>query len=205
MRHALDNYGAREWDAAMMNACNAVDGTAKKRYPKLGTAARFKQLLREEIDTLGAMGMPGLNLRETRWPVRVVSRLPDRRPDIADVIYGVHRCAHGHGDELRSGFELTEPDETSDGLPVSRIEVEQGKVRLPASTIIGLVAVAVFAPENKGQPISADHWMSWRGNEFLVRDWWGRAADFVEIIEGAELQQVTMNDWGEWWDDWEPT
>ncbi|QRY85743.1 hypothetical protein JVY00_06640 [Tsukamurella tyrosinosolvens] len=203
VRHALDNCDAGEWDAAMMNACNAVDGTARKRYPDLGNAARFKQLLRDEVDTLGAMGMPGINLRETRWPVPVVSKLPDKRPDIADVIYGIHRCAHGHGDELPSGFELTMPDQTPDGVPVSLIEVEKGKVRLPTSTIVGLVAVAVFAPENKGQPIPPDHWLSWRGGRFVVRDWWGWAAHFKEIVENAELQQVAM-DWGDWWDDWKP-
>lgn len=27
-------------------------------------------------------------------------------PDIADVLYHVHRCAHGHGDEVVDGFEL---------------------------------------------------------------------------------------------------
>lgn len=28
------------------------------------------------------------------------------QPDLADLIYGVHRCCHGHGDDLPDGFEL---------------------------------------------------------------------------------------------------
>jgi hypothetical protein len=46
VRHGLDHWDNNEWDAAMLHACNAVDGTGKKRYPKLGVGARFKQTTR---------------------------------------------------------------------------------------------------------------------------------------------------------------
>ena len=34
----------------MRHACNAVDGTAKKRYPQLGVATRFKRTIRQMME-----------------------------------------------------------------------------------------------------------------------------------------------------------
>lgn len=148
VRFALDHWGRGEWDAAMLHACNVVDATGKKRYRKLGVAARFKRTVRDSLDIYGAMAMPTINLVKTRFPVSVKSDMDDKRPDIADVIYGIHRCAHGHGDELPDGFELMPYQE-----PVVITRVAAGKIRMSAATVLGLLAVGVFAPENVGQAI----------------------------------------------------
>jgi hypothetical protein len=95
VKFSLDHWKKNEWDAAMLHACNAVDATGKKRYRKLRVAPRFKRTIRDSLDIFGAMAMPGYNLDETRFPVSVKSNMPDRRPDVADIVYGIHRCAHG--------------------------------------------------------------------------------------------------------------
>ena len=105
----------------MVHACNAVDGTAKKRYPQLGVATRFKRAIRDSLDIFRAMAAPGIDFDQSRFPIAVKSDLPDGRPDVADVLYGIHRWVHGHEDELPDGFELTphgpRPRECTSGKP----------------------------------------------------------------------------------------
>ena len=85
VRKTIDDWEHGEPEAAMLHACNAIDGTAGKLYPRLGSCKRFKCVLRENYNTLGPMGAPGINLVEIRFPVAV--RRPDAsggKPDIAD-------------------------------------------------------------------------------------------------------------------------
>lgn len=61
VKSSLDHWERRQWDAAMVQACNAVDATAKKRYPQLGVATRFKRTIREALDIFGLMAAPGID------------------------------------------------------------------------------------------------------------------------------------------------
>jgi hypothetical protein len=200
VKFSLDHWEKNECDAAMLHACNAVDATGKKRYPKLGVAARFKRTIRDSLDIFGAMAMPGLNLDETRFPVSVKSDMPDKRPDIADIVYGIHRCAHGHGDDLPDGYELMPYAQ-----PVSTTRMHGGKIRLSAATVLGLLAVAVFAPENASQAIPDGYRLTLHQHTFFISAWWGRQNDFREIIGPIRSQSpsVTIN-FAHWWDDWKP-
>lgn len=67
VRKAIDDYVAYEVDAAMIHACNAVDGTAAKLHPALGSNARFTKLLRDNYFILEPMAAPGINLLEFKW------------------------------------------------------------------------------------------------------------------------------------------
>jgi hypothetical protein len=184
----------------MLHACNAVDATGKKRYRNRGVGARFKQVIRNSLDVFGAMAMPGLDLEQTRFPVPVKFDLPDKRPDIADILYEIHRCAHGHGDDLPEGYELMPYAE-----PVVVTRMHHGKIRLSASAVLGLLAVAVFAPENKGQVIHDSYYLSWQERIFHISGWWGRQDDFRKIIGPVRSQSpsVTIN-FAHWWDAWTP-
>jgi hypothetical protein len=200
VRHSLDHWGKGEWDAGMLHACNAVDATGKKRYPQLRVADRFKRILRDSLDIFGVMALPSLNLDETRFPVQVKSDLPDQRPDIVDIVYGIHRCTHGHGDDLPDGFELMPYSE-----PVAILRMQHGKIRLPASAVVGLLAVAVFAPENKGQVIPDNYYLNWRQHIFHICGWWGWQDHFREIVGPVRSRSpsVTIN-FAHWWDNWTP-
>jgi hypothetical protein len=152
VRHAIDDWEAGKLEAAMLHACNAGDGTAKKVYSREGVGTRFTRLLRENYGILGPMGAPGLDICATHFPVKV-RRAPalGGKPDIADVIYGIHRCTHGHGDELPDGFDL---------IPVAArpsrrhpLVISDGAVQLSDRIIFGLLAVAVLSSANVDQRV----------------------------------------------------
>jgi hypothetical protein len=195
---AVQEWQRGDPESAMLHACNAVDGTARKAYPTLGNKERFTKLLRDHYDVLGAMGAPGINLMETRFPV--VVRRPTAsggEPDLADVIYAVHRCTHGHGDELPDGFSLLSD---AAGPPrVTRMTVQDGSVQLSDRVIFGLVAVAVFASVNANERSpNATLFLTFGATEkMLVNEWWGREADFLKVAAADPSPQVTL-DFSEW-------
>lgn len=184
----------------MLHACNAIDGTAAKVYPvERSSNLRFTNLLRRHDDILGATGAPGIDLQTTRFPVKLTNPKADPRsmmPDIADVIYGVHRCTHGHGDELPAGFELLEDAAGPPGL--TRITIENGTIQLSDRVIFGLLFVAVLEPANSGQRVPDSYFLFYgRGHKLVINAWWGRAADFRQLLAENPLPKVTMDftDW----------
>jgi hypothetical protein len=103
VRKATDDYGNDEIDAAMLHACNAVDGTAAKLHPSLGSNARFTKLLRDNYSILEPMATPGINLDDIRFPVKVERpKAPGGLPDFADVVYEPRR----RHDPARPGLDL---------------------------------------------------------------------------------------------------
>jgi hypothetical protein len=72
VRKAMNDWEDCELDGAMLHACNAVDGTAAKTYSRVtGSNARFTKLLRDNYHILGPMGIPGVDVERTRFPVKV--------------------------------------------------------------------------------------------------------------------------------------
>jgi hypothetical protein len=197
VRKAIDDWEHRDLESAMLHACNAVDGTAKKLYPGLRNNERFTRVLRENYSILGPMGAPGVDLIETRFPVIVARPLtPGGKPDIADVIYSIHRCTHGHGDELPQGFELI-PD-AAGPKRLTHMQIERGKVRLSDRIIFGLLAVAVLSPANRGQHVPDGYRLTFGDSETLmINDWWGRASDFPAIAARDPTPQVKL-DFANW-------
>lgn len=196
VRKAIDDWEQGELDSAMLHACNAIDGTASKLYPALRSNVRFTRLLRENYDIFGPMGAPGIDLVATRWPVRVERpKAAGGTPDIADVIYGIHRCTHGHGADLPDGFELL-PDAA--GPPrITRMQIEKGKVRLSDRVLFGLLAVAVLSRVNADQQVPESYYLSFAGVQLPIKDWWGRAADFASIVAREPMPSIKLDftDW----------
>jgi hypothetical protein len=198
VRKAINDWEDGELDSAMLHACNAIDGTASKVYPGLGSNVRFTQLLRENYSIFGSMGVPGIDLYATRWPVKVSRpKASEGMPDIADVIYGIHRCSHGHGDELPEGFELI-PD-ASGPTCITQVLIEKGKVRLSDRVIFGLLAVAILSPVNVDQQVPTGYHLTFAGQELQIVDWWGRRDDFEKLVAAESLPSVVM-DFTDWMD-----
>ena len=198
VRKAIADWQQGDPESAMLHACNAVDGTARKLYPKLGSRERFTRVLRENYRVLGPMGAPGIDLVNTRWPVDVKAPTAlGGKPDVADVLYGIHRCCHAHGDELPEGFELV-PDAAGPNLQ-TRMLVEKGKVRLSDPMIFGLLAVAVLSLANKTEVATAlnGYFLTFGPAKLIINDWWGRAADFAAIAAKYPLPLVKL-DFGDW-------
>ena len=202
VRKAIDDWERGETDAAMSHACNAVDGTAKKVYPSLGSNARFTRLLRDNYAILGPLGMPGINLVETRFAVKVERpKAPGGKPDLADVFFGVHRCSHGHGEELPDGFELM-PDARqpvrAGELRKTTVKVVRGTIRLSDRIIFGVIAVPVLSPANKDQHVPNGYYLTFGAEEkLIINEWWGRATDFPAIAAPEPVPSITL-DFNEW-------
>ncbi|MBM5782955.1 MAG: hypothetical protein FJ368_06005 [Pelagibacterales bacterium] len=185
VRKSIDDWEKNELESSMLHACNAVDGTAKKIYPKYKNQKRFTQILRDNYKIFGPMGLPGIDIANTAFPVGIKNPTAiGGNPDVADIIYSIHRCSHGHGDELPDGFSLLE--DAKFGGDSTRIHIERGKLRLSDRSIFGLLAVAVFLIANKDQLDSKlnGYRLIFGGEiEFLINEWWGRGEDFLKIIK----------------------
>jgi hypothetical protein len=197
VRLAILDWARGEPQAAMLHGCNAVDGTAKKAYPKEENNARFTRMLRENYGILGPMGLPGIDLQQTRFPVRVLRpNLPDVKPDIADVIYGVHRCCHAHGDELPDGFDLIPNVAGPDRF--TECKVERGKVRLSDRILFALLAVAVLSPTNTDQRVPEGFHLTFADHILQINEWWGRASDFAVLVAMEPTIPNVKLDFGDW-------
>lgn len=178
----------------MLHACNAIDGTAAKAFPSIRpNNKRFTSLLRDNYLTLGIMGMPGINIVETRFPISVPSpKAPGGGTDLADIIYGIHRCSHGHGAALPEGFHLV-PD--SLGPPErTKIVVERGRIQLSDRVIFALLGIAVFAPENIGQTTPDGYYLSLgASHKFVINDWWGRRPEFERIASEVKMPSIVVD------------
>ena len=197
VRRCIEDWELGELDSSMLHACNAIDGTAGKLHPKQRSNKRFTCLLRENYSILGPMGAPGIDLIETRFPVTVQRpTAPGGRPDIADVIYGIHRCTHAHGDELPDGFALVR--DVAGPKRITRMEIQSGKVRLSDRIIFGLIAVAVFSPVNADQSVPDGYYLTFGDSApLMINEWWGRAKDFPGITAREPMPQVKL-DFGDW-------
>ena len=179
-----------DMEPAMLHACNAVDGTAKKMYPKLGVGGRFRKLLRDNYAGILEPMAPGVNLEKTVFPISISGATgPGGHPDVADILYVIHRCHHGHGDALPGGYELI-PDTTTEPARTT-MKPEMGPngdwvVHLSDRIIYGMAAVALLAPVNVGQVLQGSLHLTWgsMSGDISVRldnGWWGRAAEFAAI------------------------
>jgi hypothetical protein len=198
IRKSIVDWQAGEFEAAMLHACNAIDGTAKKAYPHIqGSNLRFTQLLRDNYDVLGPMGAPGINLVDTRFPVKVAKpKAPGGQPDLADVIYGIHRCTHGHGNELPGGFELI--PNAAGSVNYTSMEFTKGTARFSDRLIFGLLAVAVLSPVNKGQAVPDGYYLTFGAETLVINDWWGRVADFPAIVARGDPMPSVKMDFTDW-------
>jgi hypothetical protein len=199
IRLSIDDWERNELEAAMLHACNAVDGTAKKCYPAIsGNNTRFTQFLRANYDILGPMGAPGLDLVATRWPVRVSNpKASAGKPDIADVVYGIHRCTHGHGEEMPHGFELFPDAGGPDCL--TRMQIRKGKVRVSDRVIFGLLATVVMCHVNCDQRVPDGYYLTFAGEQILINHWWGRKVEFLQLVSRHPIpcQIMEFGDWME--------
>lgn len=192
VRKAIEDWTNGDSEFAMLHACNAVDGTASKLHPNLGSNARFTGLLRDSYAIFGPMGLPGIDLVNTRWPIKVDRpKASDGLPDIADVIYGIHRCCHGHGNELPDGFELW-PDAAGPDRQTT-FSVERGKLQLSDRVIFGLLGVAVFSTANIGQSVPDGYYLTFAGTALPINEWWGRASDFLDLAATEPMPSLTID------------
>ncbi|WP_186209057.1 hypothetical protein [Burkholderia gladioli] len=184
IRLSIDDWSRGEIEAAMLHACNAIDGTARKLHPGLGNKRRFVKVIRDNYSIFGPMAMPGMNAEKNRFHHVEIkgATTSDGVPDVADIVYGVHRCAHGHGDDLPKGFELI-PDARLPFFTSFGAHQLDGSVQLSDRTIFALLAIAVLSPANQIERVPDEYYLTYRSYIFPINKWWGQASEFLKILE----------------------
>lgn len=190
IKYSLDACDSKELDKAMLFACLAIDGTAKKVYPdtqKVGE--RFKKFIIEHLDIVELM-FGGLNLKETVFPFK------DSKGNIGikfeDIVYEKFRCSLAHGDELPDGYDLTV--KVADGIQQFMIDISGQSMTLPESAIYALGLPCVLAPVNSDQEIGSNLY-HYRDpiNHYVVDRWWGKLDCARKIMDFEGQVRVKMD------------
>lgn len=173
----VKDYEEGDLESALMNACFAIDGTARNLYGDTVGKKEYKDCIQKYIWIIEPMMGSGINLEETIWNNVEVDNGYGKiisNPDLADIIYHIFRCSHAHGKNVSKNYELLPP--TVDGKLAW--QVGGGVIRMPTLIIHALLAVSVFSKENNGIKTSGDYFLPLGKEKFIIKDWWGKEDDF---------------------------
>lgn len=190
IKSSLDACDRRELDQAMLFACLAVDGTAKKMYPDIQRVGkRFKKFITDHLDIIELMH-GGLNLEETVFPFRNNKGIIGIK--FKDIIYEKFRCNLAHGDELPEGYGIT--IKVADGIQQFMINIEDQSMTLPESVVYALALPCVLAPVNVDQKIGSNLY-HYRDpiNHYVVDRWWGKIGCARQIMDFENQVRVKMD------------
>ena len=173
---SLDNWDANRKDFALMDACFALEGTARNLCGKeTANRADYKNCIRHYFWILERMGDLGINLGETKFDNVNIDGV--QNPDIADVIYHIFRCNFAHCKDVPPNFEL---------MPNSsdvHVKILKDGFQVRENIIFGLLAISVFSQVNKGNITEGSHYLFWRSHHFQIKDWWGKEKAFKDIVD----------------------
>lgn len=189
---SLDEWDAGDFESAMLYATIAIDGSASRSSGR-STKNQFLNFLRKHMDViqvmLGAVTIDATNSRFAELP-KIGGYASSAEPDLAEVIYAIHRCSHTHGSDVPASFAID---------PGNRISVHLGDsagIQLPPSIVIGLLAAVVVCRDNRDLVGGGSCCLTWdhpgagdfspRSEEFMIRDWWGRKQDFLELTRSPQ-------------------
>jgi len=190
IRHSLEACDSRDLDKAMLFACIAVDGTAKKMYPQIERVGeRFRKFIVEHLDIIELMH-GGLNLQKTLFPFK------DNKGNVGvkfeDIVYEKFRCNLAHGNELPDGYGVTV--KVADGIQQFMVDIEHQAMTLPESAIYALGLPCVLAPVNADQKIGSNSY-HYRDpiNHYVVDRWWGKVECARSIMDFENQVRVKMD------------
>ncbi|GAB5500794.1 MAG: hypothetical protein PsegKO_31050 [Pseudohongiellaceae bacterium] len=190
IKHSLDSADQKSLDQALLSACIAVDGTAKKLYPEIHQVGiRFRKFINEHLDIIELM-FGGLNLQETVFPFAD----SNGRVGIsfADLIYEKFRCNLAHGNELPYGYGVDV--QIAEGHQQFLISIEKQAMTLPQSAIYALGLAVVLAPVNHDQKIGSNlyHYRD-QINSYVIDRWWGKLDCARQIMDFETQVRVKMD------------
>ncbi len=195
IKSSLDAADARELDKAMLFACLAVDGTAKKLYPEIDKVnVRFKKFIIDHLDIIELM-FGGVDLHNTLFPLK--SNKGECGLKFEDIVYEKYRCNLAHGNELPGGYALTL--KVSENVHRFMIDIEDQSMTFPESVIFALGLTCVLSPVNADQKIGSNLYRYNDSiNQFVVDRWWGKI-DCARSIMDFESQVKVKIDFSEVW------
>ena len=182
----IKDYNDGDIDSALMNACFAIEGTARNLYGKdIANRNDYKMCIRYYYWIIEPMLGGGINQIETIFSNLKIDNGNGQlinNPDLADVIYHIFRCNSAHAKMISLNYEL---------LPVkdgeSRWEIGDDILKMPERIIWALLAVSVFS--NKLIKTDGDYFLTW-GSEslglgiwkFYIKEWWGKEDEFRSFL-----------------------
>jgi hypothetical protein len=186
--YAIDDAGAKKFNAALLHACIAIDATSKRLYPsERRVGRRYIGCLRAYYWIIEPMIGAGINLVETRFTnIRLRNTAT---PDLAEIIYEIFRCSHAHGDEVPSNFSVL----PSQGGFGSTWGLGYGELHMPDRVVWALLAVSVFSKVNKGEKTTGSYYLSLGDEQFLISEWWGREDEFRLIAAKYNQTRVKLD------------
>ncbi len=189
IKYSLDACDSGDLEKAMLFACLAVDGTAKRMFPHIEwVGQRFRQFVVEHLDIIELMH-GGVNLKETVFPFK------DNKGNVGikfeDIVYEKFRCNLAHGNELPDGYGVTV--KVASGVQRFKIEINGQSMTLPESAIYALGLPCVLAPVNVDQKIGSNlyHYRD-SINHYVVDRWWGKAECARQIMDFENQVRVKM-------------
>lgn len=197
IKSSLDASDERDLDKAMLFACLAVDGTAKKLYPEISeVGVRFRKFIIEHLDIIELM-FGGVDLHNTVFPLKDNKGRCGLGLKFEDIVYEKYRCNLAHGNELPEGYALTV--KVSENVHQFMINIKDQSMTLPESVIFALGLPCVLSPANADQRIGSNLYnYNDSINHFVVERWWGKI-DCARSIMDFESQVKVKMDFSETW------
>lgn len=203
---AFDDALVGNMEAALLDACIALDATSRKLAGAAVSAkTNYKACIREHWWLIEAMAAPGLNFEETKFENLVIPEngkpngKPIDKPDLTDVIYHVFRCHHVHGEEVPESFALVPRTGRAPSLVIAN-----GVLQLPTTIVWALISVSVFCRVNEDlRGCGGDRFLTWQGfdetvHQFPLRDFWGRCDEMRVFFQEQKLIRVKLEGVGDW-------
>ncbi len=195
---SLEAYDRGEKEEALMHATFSIEGTAKKLNHNRGGGKSYKNCLRSYYWLLERFTGGAINLTETKFSF---IKLDDGKgkiisePDLADIIYHIHRCSHAHSEGVPTHFQLLDANVGESHWSFDR---ENKGIRMPDKVIFALLGVSVFCKANANINSSGNHYLSWideskNEHKFLIKDNWGREYELREFFKDKPLSQIILN------------
>jgi hypothetical protein len=201
VRLAFDLGLNRDFLPMLAIALPAIDESAKRKWKKGGKLG-FLKFLRENYDVLQWFSANVINYSEMRFPTIDVDFTDNKsveRPDLAEVVYHVHRCCLAHGQDISSNFEIT--PRRADGSVEFKISKDGKFLHLPESIAWGLLAAVVLDPINSDLQSRSGNYFTVvfeQNTYFLNVDlFWGEKAKVIRLsskyVLGPDQTQSIMN------------
>lgn len=158
MLECINKYNADDLDNALIQVCIAIDGTAKKEYPRIKRVGeRFKEFIKSNQDIITFFTFNTNIFINCRFGEYTIEQF----------IYKILRCGLLHEGDIPEMFEFAET-----GGP---IEIGDRKWRLPKTFVFGAMLAVIGARSNSGQNSPEDLAVTIMGQRFTVNQLWGRA------------------------------
>jgi hypothetical protein len=154
----INKYNTNDLDNALIQVCIAIDGTAKREYPRIKKVGeRFKEFIKFNQDIITFF----------TFNTNIFINCQFGKYTIDQFIYKVLRCGLLHEGDIPDMFEFAEA-----GGPT---EIGDRKWRLPKTFVFGTMLAVIGARSNSGLRLPEDVTVTIMGQQFTVNQLWGRA------------------------------